>query len=198
MQQKDVKLNFEGVKVLALERSPHGLEIITQIFYGFGTRDIVKCTTSEDAEKRATESVYDLMLIEATPEEGDGYDFVKWLRRNAHEGNRKLPVIMISANGVLSSVLASRNAGSNFYLVKPLTPDAVLARVMYILKDNRDFIEATDYAGPDRRVRYEGMPPGVEPRRESDLTEELGKGDGNNMSQDDLDAMFKPAKVSLE
>lgn len=198
MQNANVKLNFAGVKVLALERSLQGLEIIAQIFKGFGTREIVRCTTVEEAERAITESVFDLVVLEASPEEGDGLEFLKWMRRQAREENQKIPSITVSANGVLQSVLESRNAGANFYLVKPLTPDSVLARVIYIMKDQRDFVIAEKYAGPDRRVRYEGMPPGLEPRRDSDLTDDLGRGDGQNMSQGDLDAMFKAQKVSLE
>lgn len=198
MQNANEKLNFSGVTVLALERSAQGLEIISQIFKGFGTREIVRCTNVEDAMMAATESVFDLVVLETTPKEGDGLEFLKWMRRQGREENQKIPSITVSANGVLSSVLESRNAGANFYLVKPLTPDRVLARVMYIMKDRRDFVIAEKYAGPDRRVRYEGMPPGLEPRRDSDLTDDLGRGAGENMSQDDLDAMVKVQKVSLE
>lgn len=198
MQNANAPLNFSGVRVLALERSPQGLEIISQIFYGFGTKEIARCTSVDQAKRAASDSVFDLLLVEAAPKQGDGLDFIKWLRRDSHPQNRKIPVITISANGMLASVMNSRNSGSSFYLVKPLTPESVLSRVMYVIRDNRDFIVADEFVGPDRRVRFEGMPPGMEPRRESDITEELGKGDGKNMSQDDLDSMFRPQKVSLE
>lgn len=192
-----IRLNFQSVRILLLEQSPHGLEILSQIFFGFGARDCLKATTVEEAQRIVREKKIDLMFVDINLKGSDGLEFVRWLRRSEIEVNQATPVVVVSANGSNQTVIAARNAGASFFLVKPLTPESVLGRVMYVMKDNRDFIVAKTYAGPDRRVRFEGVPAGIDPRRSTDLTTELGDAKEPNLTQSDLDSFFKPQKVSL-
>ena len=70
-------------------------------------------------------------------------------------------------------------------------------RIIWLGAEDRDFVEAEHYVGPDRRVRNYGPPAGTDGRRESDLSGELGAAVDENMGQDDIDMLMKPMKVSL-
>lgn len=59
------------------------------------------------------------------------------------------------------------------------------------------FIESDSYAGPDRRFRREGPPPGMAGRRSGDLSAAVGHAETPNLSQDEIDSLMKPTKVSL-
>jgi hypothetical protein len=91
----------------------------------------------------------------------------------------------------------ARDCGAHFIMTKPLTPIAVLERVLWIAREGRRFIECDTYTGPDRRFKNEGVPPGVEGRRRDDLQGEIGEADTPNMDQELIDGMLKTRRVDL-
>jgi CheY-like chemotaxis protein len=191
------RLNFEHAAILLVEQSPHGLEVLQQILTGFGARRCVRASTIEAAQQEIKHTVFDLVLIDPAFSDADGYDFIRWLRRSETPANRTAPIIVLSSNGAKSAILRARNAGANFFLKKPITPASLLERIVWITKDPRQFVEAAQYAGPDRRFRFEGPPPGEAPRRADDITTKLDDAGQPNLSQSDIDALLKPQKVQL-
>ena len=68
---------------------------------------------------------------------------------------------------------------------------------LFVARENRQFVVAPGYVGPDRRFKNVGPPAGTDGRRSDDLTAEVPDAAEPNMSQDELDAMFKPMKVMI-
>jgi DNA-binding response OmpR family regulator len=122
---------------------------------------------------------------------------IKWLRLGALEANRYVPVILVSGHTPPSQVFKARDSGANFTVAKPITPKVLLERILWAAREERQFIECDSYLGPDRRFRNEGPPIGVEGRRRDDLPPELGELAGDNMSQDQINALLRPSKVKL-
>jgi DNA-binding response OmpR family regulator len=191
------RFNFEGVCVLLLEQSEHTLEILLQMFYGFGARNCHKCTTIGEAKYVAERHTLDLVVLDPNLKEGDGLDFLRWLRASEALANRSTPVLVASANGTVSSVRGARDAGANFFIVKPMTPAVLMDRIVRVTRDRRSFVVSDVYQGPDRRFKMEGPPPGLPPRRSTDITTRLGDATEPNLSQDDINSLFKPQKVML-
>jgi hypothetical protein len=73
----------------------------------------------------------------------------------------------------------------------------MLERLNWVARDDRVFIECGAYCGPDRRIKREGPPPGIEGRRADDLPLEIGEDSGDSMSQSEINALMKPSKVVL-
>ena len=90
--------------------------------------------------------------------EMDGYDFVKWLRRETPSPMCATPVIMLTGHAASSKVIKSRDCGASFVVTKPLTPAVLLQRIRWLAKDEREFVQCESYVGPDRRVRNLGPP----------------------------------------
>ena len=70
----------------------------------------------------------DLLIVDVNMPQMDGFTFLKVLRR------QKLPVagipaVIISTEGAPQDLEAARAAGANFYLVKPVTPEALIEHV---------------------------------------------------------------------
>jgi DNA-binding response OmpR family regulator len=59
----------------------------------------------------------------------------------------------------------ARDAGANFVLTKPIAPNLLLQRIMWIGRDARPFVELESYVGPDRRFSLDGPPDGAPDRR---------------------------------
>jgi DNA-binding response OmpR family regulator len=191
------RLNFSSVNLLLAEQSSFDLEILTQIFFGFGARNYHGATTQEEAAGIAGRHILDLVVLELKLREGSGLDLVRWLRRSSLEQNRAVPIIATSADGASDNVTAARDAGANYFILKPVTPENMIDRVIRVLNDTRPFVEFGAYIGPDRRFKNEGPPPGFSPRRSTDLTGALGDAREPNMSQADVEALFKPQKAHI-
>lgn len=189
--------NFETANVLLLEQGAPGLDILVQIFAGFGTRNCYKSVTVEAAEGLARRCPLDLVVVDPALHGEDGLAFVRWLRRSGGEPNRTIPVIAVSANGARSAVSAARDAGVSYYLLKPIVPAVLFSRVVRVAREARAFVVAQSYVGPDRRFKSEGPPLGCGPRRASDLRGPAAKAPAPNLSQGEIDMMLKPQRANL-
>jgi DNA-binding response OmpR family regulator len=80
----------------------------------------------------------------------DGLKFVRTLRRSALSC-RTVPVIVITATPTASAIIAARNCGVHEFLCKPYTIRDLSRRLEAVALHGRDWIEAVNYVGPDRR-----------------------------------------------
>ncbi|MCF8880090.1 response regulator [Hyphobacterium sp. SN044] len=189
--------NLAEASLLLAAQSPASLEILSEITGGFGARHIHTASSIEDARRTIGIEEQHLIIVDGRLEDGAGLDFVAWLRREAPEPNRYAPVIFASSNYTKESFEMARDAGVNFMVAKPVKPDALLKRILWLADNPRRFVEAGTYCGPDRRVRFEGPPAGLPGRRKEDLPVKLGAPAGDNLSQDAIDAFLKPQKMTL-
>ncbi len=194
---KGDRVNLAHTTVLLIDDQPTSLDMLGSIVQGFGCKEQIKCGSAQAATELLARRAVDLILIDCIMPDMDGYEFVRWLRRDAPTPTRYVPVIMILGHASQAKVQQGRDCGASFVVAKPLSPSLLLKRIIWLGAEDRDFVEAEHYVGPDRRVRNYGPPAGTDGRRESDLSGELGAAVEENMDQDDIDMLLKPMKVSL-
>jgi CheY-like chemotaxis protein len=193
---KKTRLNLEQARVLLLE-DPQPAEILSQVFFGYGVRQPVRCVSPDEAMMRLEEELFELIVCDGDLPEGRAYDFVMRLRRSALEPNRYCPVILLSGHTPSAYVEKARDCGANFVVAKPIRPMVLLERIVWVCGDNRIFVELDTYVGPDRRFQFLGPPPGMEGRRKGDR-EALSQASTPNLSQVEIDGVFvKPQRVDL-
>ncbi len=189
--------NFSNVNVLLLDENQSGLEILLQIFTGFGVNKIHSFSDVDAARECVQSRALELIVVDQEIPEEKGLSFIKWLRRREGKNNGHVPVIVPMGHTTLRDVMMVRDSGASFVLRKPLSPAPLMQRIVMVVADPRPFVIADQYAGPDRRFKFEGPPAGSSGRRESDDDSELGDPSGENLDQDDIDALLKPRKVAL-
>jgi DNA-binding response OmpR family regulator len=155
------RFNLEQVSVLMLEETPLGMSVLVQIMNGFGGRKLHRCDTIAKAEKVVRETELDLMIVDAMGRSGEGYDFVHWLRRSGVRPNCYAPVVLTAAHTPAAAVAKARDCGAHIVMAKPLTPRAMLDRIIWVARAGRRFVESDGYVGPDRRFKEAGLPKGV-------------------------------------
>jgi DNA-binding response OmpR family regulator len=196
--QDGEKINLEKASIMLIDANNQGLDILTQVFAGFGARNPHRCSSAREAAELLKKVEVDLIVIEADlPGEMDGYDFVHWLRRSGMPQNAFAAVILVSGHTRAENVARGRDCGANFIIVKPISPTVLLQRVIWVAKENRQFVEAESYVGPDRRFKNAGPPPGIKPRRRDDIRTRLGAATMPNMDQDEIDNLMQPTRVNL-
>jgi CheY-like chemotaxis protein len=191
------RINLANSSVLLVDHNTQSLDMLSSIFQGFGVREQIKCASTERAMKLVHQRSIDLILIESSMPGMDGYDFIRWLRRDTPPPVRHTPVIMLTGHAAQSKVQKGRDCGVSFVVAKPLTPSVLLQRILWLAADERSFIECDTYVGPDRRVRNFGPPMGMAGRRAGDLSAHVGAATEENMDQASIDMMIKPMRVTL-
>jgi CheY-like chemotaxis protein len=197
-EKAEHRLNLTKATVLLLQNNQAELDILGQVFIGFGVRAIRKCLTVYEAEDCLRSGIlFDLLVVDADMPGHAGFNLVSRVRRLEDNDNRLAPIMLISGHAVPSSISEARDCGANFVVAKPITPKVMFDRVMWLAREERQFVVTETYAGPDRRHRAFGPPPGTKGRRHDDVTAKLGKAVGPDMCQDDIDAMFNPKRAAL-
>lgn len=191
------KVNLEQASVLLVDDNPQALDILASIIQGFGVREQIRCASALDATEILKRRMVDLILVDCAMPEMDGYDFVKWLRRETPAPTCMTPVIMLTGHAAPSKVHKSRDCGASFVVTKPLTPGVLLQRILWLANDEREFVKAPNYVGPDRRVRNFGPPLGMNGRRAGDLSNHIGEATEANMEQADIDSLMKVRRVAI-
>jgi len=160
---------------------------------------IRKCLTLKDADDCIKSGIgFDLVVVDCDMPGGAGFDFVSRLRRLEDNENRLAPIVLVSGHTVPSSIAKARDCGANFVVAKPITPKVMFDRVMWLARDNRQFVVSDGYSGPDRRHKTFGPPAGTKGRRHDDVSAKLSNvAAGPDMSQDDIDAMLNPKRAAL-
>ena len=191
------RFNLERASVLVLDESPMGMSILVQILTGFGVKTLHRCEKVEEAKETIAKVEVDLIICDTLGAGGEGYDFIEWLRRSRIEPNCFAPVLLTAGHTPSNAVARARDCGAHFVMAKPLTPIAVLERILWIAREGRRFVECDTYMGPDRRFKNEGVPAGMAGRRRDDLHGEIGAAEDPNMDQEVIDSLMKTRRVEL-
>lgn len=155
-----VRFNLSGAAILLLDPTPLGMSILVQIVTGFGGRTLFRCSTAAEARLILERQQIDIAIVDAISPAGEGYGLVEWLRRGDYDLNRYTPVLLTEGHTRMSDVHRARDCGANFMVKRPLSPVALLERIVWVSKEGRSFVIDDSYVGPDRRFKTKVMPTG--------------------------------------
>ncbi|WCS28262.1 response regulator [Methylobacterium sp. NMS14P] len=79
-----------------------------------------------EALERVLSATYDLLVVDVNMPKMDGFSFLRALR-GREPPIRSIPALMTSTEAGDGDREAARAAGANFYLVKPLSEDVLVA-----------------------------------------------------------------------
>lgn len=147
MEQKPI----EEMNVLIVDDDRHMRMLIRNVVFALGVKDVVEASDGAAALEELKATRVDFVLCDMKMEPMGGLEFVKRLRANPENPYRLVPVIMITAYAELETVAQARDAGVCEFMAKPISADALDKRIQRVLKDPRNFVEAPNFVGPDRR-----------------------------------------------
>lgn len=94
--------------------------------------EVVQAESAEQALARIAESRPDLLVLDVWLGKGQsGIELCRSLR--ADPATRELRIILLSANGQPSDIAAGLTAGADDYIVKPFSPEGLLAAASRLL-----------------------------------------------------------------
>lgn len=193
-------INLRSASIMLVDSNEQGLGILTQAVKGFGAKWLLRAQTYKEAVNNAEKQSIDLIICEGafSTDGPDGFDFVRWLRRSELDPNAFCPVIITCGHTSQANVERARDCGANFILAKPIVPQVLLERILWIARDERAIVACDAYVGPDRRFKNDGPPLGTKGRRSTDLSATVSKvATGPDMRQDEIDSLLLPKKAVL-
>jgi CheY-like chemotaxis protein len=110
-----------------------------------------------------------VIFVERSGPRLDGESFTRRLRRSTYACRRN-PVIMVTSDATASSIKGARDAGVHEFLRKPFTVGDLAKRIEVCVLKQRDWIEAVQYVGPDRRRFNSGEYTGPRKRNADNAT----------------------------
>ncbi len=142
---------FEKMSVLVVEDNEPMRRLIVSVLETLGVGRILQASDGEKGLSVYQTNKPDAILLDWEMMPMNGIEMIRRIRYTPNMPNRYVPIILITGYGALSRVTQARDAGVTEFLVKPFTAGDLARRLAYIINKPRDFIDAQDYFGPDRR-----------------------------------------------
>ena len=118
-------------RILIVDDAPTTRQLLKVIVEGAGHEVVGSADNGLDAVRLAGELAPDVMLLDMLLPQLDGVEVVGRL------GAQRPRVIMLSSVTSTEKISAARDAGLNYYVLKPFTPEKVLETLTRALKGDR-------------------------------------------------------------
>jgi DNA-binding response OmpR family regulator len=120
-------------KILAVDDDATALGALRQILVQKGY-DVSTAPNGHDALDMLAAAAFDLVILDVSMPGMSGYDVCRQIRQQPK--TQDLPVIFLTAKGMLVDMAEGENAGSDLYLIKPVLATKLLNMVAMFLSDD--------------------------------------------------------------
>ena len=120
-------------KILAVDDDATALGALRQILVQKGY-DVATAPNGHDALTALANGSFDLVILDVSMPGLNGYDVCRKIRQE--DKTRDLPVIFLTAKGMLVDMTEGEEAGSDLYLVKPVLATKLLNMVGMFLSED--------------------------------------------------------------
>ena len=144
------KLEPQVRRVLIVDPNPAAARLLADLLRGAGAREVLFESDERHALELADATGPSMVFVERSGPRLDGESFTRRLRRSDFTC-RRAPVIMVTADATANTIKGARDAGVHEFLRKPFTAGDLMKRLEAVSLKPRDWIEAVQYVGPDRR-----------------------------------------------
>jgi len=139
------------MNILVAEDNGHMRAIIVAVLKGLGFDNIREASNGANALGILREWQPDVAIVDFRMDPVDGVEFTRLVRNAEGSANPYLPIIMLTGHADRARVFEARDAGVTELIVKPVTAQAMIARLNSVIHHPRSFIRSLDYFGPCRR-----------------------------------------------
>jgi two-component system, chemotaxis family, chemotaxis protein CheY len=147
-----------SAKILIIDDEHYARKLIRTQLMAVGVRQIFEADhgfTGIEAIKRVHP---DVTLLDWEMPGLDGPGVMRVVRSPETFAYPDAPIIMLTGHGEKSRVLEAIRLGTHEYLLKPVSRNALLARILSILTNPRQMVRKGSYYGPEPRKGNNSKP----------------------------------------
>ncbi|HEY7799289.1 MAG TPA: response regulator [Hyphomonadaceae bacterium] len=150
--------------VLVLDDNRFQQQVLRMILMGLGVKDVVTAKDVDAALQVLAEKKFDLVIADYRLDGKSGADFTRLVRAARGAGDRFIPIIACTSDTMPEVIRELRDAGADEILGKPVSSQALAAKIDAVINARRRFVSSSDFFGPDRRRQSRGPGAGAERR----------------------------------
>ena len=120
-----------NINILIVDDFESMRRIVKGTLKSIGFSNFIEAEDGVIAMKKLEKEKVDLIISDWIMPNMNGLDFLKAVKGN--EKLKKIPFIMVTAEGQKGNVLEAINAGVNNYIVKPFTSETLHAKILKVL-----------------------------------------------------------------
>ena len=137
-------------RVLIVDPNPMAVDIMVDLIRQMGPVKIFKTDQTHYGLEMARDINPHLIITELEAEGFKGLDLVRDIRLS-NMVCRKVPIIVTTAASTREAIHRARDAGVHEFLAKPFTANDLYRLIEAAVLQDRDWVEWSDYVGPERR-----------------------------------------------
>ncbi|WP_300296473.1 response regulator [Ferrovibrio sp.] len=141
---------FRNATILVAEGNRAMRHALRNVLLGMGFPSIILTGSVAETMRQLMIQTPSVLLLDHKLPGGDGLALTRRLRRDREDVGR-VPIILMAETPDAALVMAARDAGVHEIVVKPPAVEALVRRLMYVLKTPRPFVRVSSFIGPDRR-----------------------------------------------
>jgi len=135
---------------LVVDSNPASARMVAELLKTLGVGTINQEISGSGALLVCEQIEPQVIFTELTGPRLNGLEFVRNLR-GSDLPCRKAPVVMFTAEATAATIIAARDSGVHEFLRRPFTLGQLAKRLEAVILHPREWVEAINYIGPDRR-----------------------------------------------
>ena len=147
----DVAQRLVALKVLIVDDEPTMRKVMRSLLQAIGVRTIYEADDGNSGLKAIGAVLPDVVIVDWEMPRPNGPEFVRTVRSPDTFPLPHVPIIMLTGHGERSRVVAAVSLGVNDFLVKPVSTQALLGRLVSLIANPRRMVRIGDYYGPEPR-----------------------------------------------
>jgi CheY-like chemotaxis protein len=152
--KKDIERLLQALNVLVVDDNQYMRKIVRTLLVNVGVKNVHEASDGIQALESIRTFGPDLVVLDWEMPLLNGAELVRIVRSPGVFPMPDVPIIMLSGYGERWRVMDSVRLGVNEFLMKPVSGQALLDRIVSILARPRPIVQVGDYYGPKPRKLF--------------------------------------------
>jgi two-component system chemotaxis response regulator CheY len=156
---KDLQDQIASLKVLIVDDEYYMRKVVRTMLLAMGIKFVTEADNGMAGLEAIKQHRPDIVIVDWEMPLIDGAQFVRMVRSPTDFPAPDVPIIMLSGHGDRWRVVEAARIGAHEYLLKPISTQALLERIITIITVPRPFITLDGYYGPAPRKMFSNARP---------------------------------------
>lgn len=128
-ESNNKQINWDAITCLVVDDDKFSRTFVKTALYQIGIKNTKEAATMAEAIEVLRNYKINVVLMDQQLPEQSGLELARQIKEGKIDGNKDLPVIMVTIDTKENTVLEAKEIGIHEYLVKPISPLALKKRI---------------------------------------------------------------------